>query len=187
LQYLLEAGDLITKKEDIQGAQDHRVDYVDGVINRNHRNPSDLKYSQVALGVEHQEGDSAHGDTNASSPGQARVSPVAQRKKRCPHHPHTCWVRFDPSGQAWCDKMDCWDCYRLMKIGEALDYRSLAEYSKGIVKLEQGMEAWSSFVITQGSFAVLTATQYAIDVCKTLGLEVPDLSGEVKRLVSAWE
>jgi hypothetical protein len=83
--------------------------------------------------------------------------------------------------------MDCWDYYRLMKIGEALDYRSLAEYSKGIVKLEQGMEAWSSFVTTQGSFAVLTATQYAIDLCKTLAVEVPDLSGEVQRLVSARE
>jgi hypothetical protein len=27
---------------------------------------------------------------------------------------------FNPSGQAWCDRMDCLDCYRLMKIGEAL-------------------------------------------------------------------
>ena len=81
--------------------------------------------------------------------------------------------------------MDCWDSYRLMKIGEALDYRPLSEYTKGIVKLEQGIEAWSSFVTSQGSFAVLTATQYAIDFCKTLGIEVPDLSGEVKRLVHA--
>ncbi len=81
--------------------------------------------------------------------------------------------------------MDCWDCYRLMKIGEALDYRSLSKYTRGIVKLEQGIEAWSSFVITQVSFKVLTATQYAIDLCKTLGVEVPDLSGEVKRLVPA--
>lgn len=29
------AGDLLTGKEDIQGAQDHRVDCVDGVIKRN--------------------------------------------------------------------------------------------------------------------------------------------------------
>jgi hypothetical protein len=49
------------------------------------------------------------------------------------------------------------------------------------------MEAWSSFVTSQGSFAMLTATHYAIDLCKTLGLEVPDLSGEVKRLVAAWK
>jgi len=34
--------------------------------------------------------------------------------------------------------MNCWDCYRLMKIGEALGYRPLAEYTRGIVKLEQG-------------------------------------------------
>ena len=74
-----------------------------------------------------------------------------------------------------------------MKIGEALDYRPLAEYTRGIVTLEQGIVAWSSFVILQGSFGVLTATQYAIDFCKALGVEVPDLSGEVKRLVSAWK
>jgi hypothetical protein len=77
--------------------------------------------------------------------------------------------------------------YRLMKIGEALDYRPLAEYTRGIVKLGQGIEAWSSFVTTQGSFAVLTATQYAIDLCKAMGVEVPDLSGEVKRLVPVRE
>ena len=83
--------------------------------------------------------------------------------------------------------MSCWDCYRLMKIGEALGYRPLSKYTRGIVKLEHGIEAWSSFVTIQGSFGVLTATQYAIDFCKALGVEVPDLSGEVKRLVSAWE
>ena len=85
----------------------------------------------------------------------------------------------------WCDKIDCWDSYRLMKIGEVLDYRSLRQYSRGIVKVGQGIEAWSSFVTSQGSFAVLTATQYAIDFCKALGIEVPDLSGEVQRLVKA--
>ena len=51
--------------------------------------------------------------------------------------------------------------------------RTFSSFTKGI-------EAWSSF-------AVLTATQYAIDLCKAVGVEVPDLSGEVKRLVSAWE
>jgi hypothetical protein len=71
-----------------------------------------------------------------------------------------------------------------MKIGEALDYRPLAEYTRGIVKLEHGIEAWSSFVTSQGSFTVLTATQYSIFLCKTLGIEVPELSGEVNRLVS---
>ena len=74
-----------------------------------------------------------------------------------------------------------------MKIGEALDYRPLSNYTSSIVSVGQGIEAWSSFVISQGSFAVLTATQYAIDLCKTLGFEVPDLSGEVKRLVKAGE
>ncbi len=32
------AGDLLTDKEDIQDAQDHRVDWVDSVIKRNHCN-----------------------------------------------------------------------------------------------------------------------------------------------------
>jgi len=72
-----------------------------------------------------------------------------------------------------------------MKIGEALGYRPLSEYTRGIVALEQGREAWSSFVTTQGSFAVLTATQYAIALCKALAVEVPDLSGEVQRLMSS--
>jgi len=183
LQYLSEGGELLTKKEDIQATQDHQVDYDDGIINRNHRNQSNLQHSQATLRFEQSENDSAL-HTNDSSPGKARVSPNASNKKHCPHHPHARWIRFDPSGQAWCDKMDCWDCYRLMKIGETLDYRPLAEYTRGIVKLEQGMEAWSSFVTFQGSFGVLTATQYAIDLCKALAVEVPDLSGEVKRLVA---
>ena len=183
LQYLSEAGALLTEREDIQSTQDHQVDYADGVINRNQ---SDLPCSQAALRVEQSESDSALHANNASS-GKARASPYAPGKKRCPHHPQARWIRFDPSGQAWCDRMDCWDCYRLMKIGEVLDYRPLSEYTRGIVTLEQGIEAWSSFVTSQGSFAVLTATQYAIDLCKALGVDVPDLSGEVQRLVSAWE
>ncbi len=186
LQHLSEAGDLLTEQEDIQGTQDHRVDYAISVINRNQRNQSDLPCLQATLRVEHNEGEMAV-DLNASSPGKARASPFVQSKKRCPHHPHARWIRFDPSGQAWWDRMDCWDCYRLMKIGEAPDYRPLSKYTRGIVTVEQGIEAWSSFVTSQGSFAVLTATQYAIDLCKALGVEVPDLSGEVKRLVSAWE
>ena len=33
------------------------------------------------------------------------------RRNRCPHHPYAQLVRFDPAGQAWGDKMDCWDCF----------------------------------------------------------------------------
>ncbi len=178
--------EICSLREDIPGAQDHRVDYAISVINRNHRNQSDLQHSQATPQVERREGDSAL-ESNDSSPRKARASPFARSKKRCPHHPHARWIRFDPSGHAWCGRMDCWDCYRLMKIGEALDYRPLAEYTRGIVTVEQGIEAWSSFVTSQESFAVLTATQYAIDLCKAVGVEVPDLSGEVQRLVSAWE
>jgi hypothetical protein len=186
LQHLSEAEDLLTERGDLQGTQDHRIDYAISVINRNQCNQSDLQHSQATLRVEQSDSDSALHANDASS-GKARASPYAQSKKRCPHHPHARWIRFDPSGQAWCDKLDCWDSYRLMKIGEALDYRSLAEYTRGIVKIEQGREARSSFVNSQGSFAVLTATQYAIDLCKTLGVEVPDISVEVKRLVYAGQ
>jgi len=104
------------------------------------------------------------------------------RRKRCPHHPHAQLVRFDPAGQAWCDKLDCWDCYRLMKIGEALDYRCLTDLG-GKVVIDQGMAAWSNYVLTQRAFLVIVATEQAIAMCKALDIEVPDLSGEVKRLV----
>ena len=102
-----------------QGAQGQRVDYNDGAINRNHRNQSDLQHSQAALQVERREGD-IDLDTNDSSPGNARTSPFARSKKRCPHHPHARWICFDPPGQAWWNRMDCWGCYRLMTIGETL-------------------------------------------------------------------
>jgi integrase len=82
----------------------HRVDYADGVINRNHRNQSDLQCLQAKLRVEHNEGEMAV-DLNDSSPGKARTSPLVHSKKHCPHHPHARWIRFDPSGQAWCDKL----------------------------------------------------------------------------------
>jgi hypothetical protein len=171
-----------TLKEDMQGTQDDRVDGVINAINRNQRHHCDLQCSQVEL---HAVNDAPY--LNHESAGRARASPYDHDKKRCLHHPHARWVRFDPSGQAWCDKMDCWDCFRLMKIGEALGFRPLSKFTRGIVTVGQGIAAWSSFVTTQGSFAVLTATQYAIDLCKTLELEVPDLSGEVKRLVKAGD
>src|SRR5260370_169919 len=59
LQYLPEARVLLTEREDIQGAQDHRVDYAISVINRNQRNQSDLPCSQPTLRVEKSESDSA--------------------------------------------------------------------------------------------------------------------------------
>jgi hypothetical protein len=186
LQLPAAAGDILSQREDMQDAQDRRGVAVNSVINRNQRNQSELQCSQVTPQVKHIEGVTAL-HPNDASPGKARASPFAPSKKRCPHHPHARWIRFDPSGQAWCDHMDCWDCYRLMRIGEALDYRPLSKYTRGIVALEQGMDAWSSFVTSQGSFAVLSATEHAIAFCKALGLEVPDLSGEVQRLVSAWE
>ena len=184
LGYQTALGDQITQEHDEDGTRDQRVDDDISVITCNHRNHSDLNASQTIFRAERHQSDNAP-DTNNTSPGKARASPIVQDKMRCPHHPHTRLIRHDPSGQAWCDKMDCWDSYRLVKIGEALDYRSLWQYSRGIVKVGQGIEAWSSFVTSQGSFAVLTATQYAIDFCKALGIEVPDLSSEVKRLVKA--
>jgi len=91
-------------------------------------------------------------------------------------------VRFDPAGQAWCDRMDCWDCYRLMKIGEALCYRCLTDPG-GRRLIEQGMETWAAFVLTQRAFPITWATQEALAQCRALGVEEPELSGEVKRLI----
>ena len=105
--------------------------------------------------------------------------------RRCPRHPQARWVRYDPAGQAWCDKMDCWDCYRLMKLGEALGYPQLAAIGGTADTIEQGIEAWSCFVTSRSPFDVVVATQQAIAFCQTLGVEVPDLSGEVPRLIPA--
>ena len=103
-------------------------------------------------------------------------------RNRCPHHPQARLVRFDPSGQAWCDKLDCWDCFRLMKIGEALEYQCVMDLG-GKVVIEESMAAWSSFVRAPRAFLVVVATEQAIAMCKALDIEVPDVSDEVKRLV----
>ncbi len=73
-----------------------------------------------------------------------------------------------------------------MKIGEALGYPQLLAHASGTVTIGQGIESWSSFAISQGSFAVLTATQQAVSCCIAAGIEEPDLSGEVHRLIAAW-
>lgn len=62
----------------------------------------------------------------------------------------------------------------------------MKEQSSGAVNIDQGVEVWSSFVASQGPFAVVRATRQAIAFCEALGVEVPDLSGEVQRLVPAW-
>ncbi len=69
-----------------------------------------------------------------------------------------------------------------MKIGEALDYCCLIDRG-GQRLIDQGMRAWTAFVLTQRPFMVMSATQQAIVICKTQGVEVPDLSGEVQHLV----
>jgi hypothetical protein len=72
--------------------------------------------------------------------------------------------------------------YRLMKIGEALEYRCLTDVG-GKVVIDQGIAAWSTFVRSQRAFLVVVATEQAIALCKAIGIEVPDVSDEVKRLV----
>jgi hypothetical protein len=103
-------------------------------------------------------------------------------RNRCPHHPRGRLVRFDPAGQAWCDRLDCWDCYRLMKLGEMLGFGSLTDLG-GKPLIGEGRSAWSAFVLSQRPFLVMLATEAAIAQCKARGLDVPDLSGEVKQLV----
>src|SRR5262249_49618540 len=115
-------------------------------------------------------------------PTQGEQKDTPLDRNRCPHHPQARLVRFDTSGQAWCDKMDCWDCFRLMKSGEALGDRCVTDLG-GKVVIEEGITAWSAFVRTQRAFLVVVATEQAIALCKSMGIEVPDVSGEVKRLM----
>ncbi len=117
---------------------------------------------------------------NSMPPTEQSNGPMRE-KLRCMHHPQERRVRFDPTGQAWCDRMDCWDCYRLMRIGEALGYLCLIDRG-GQRLIEQGQDAWSRFVRTQRAFLVVVATEEALMVCNRLEIAVPDLSGEVSRL-----
>ena len=73
-----------------------------------------------------------------------------------------------------------------MKIGEALEYRSLTERG-GKLLIEEGIEAWATYVRTQRAFLVSWATQEALALCRVLGIQEPELSGEVKRLVETPE
>jgi len=133
------------------------------------------------------EGVQGESDREENNPADANQGGGSKRqKKRCPYHPNARLVRFDPAGQAWCDRLDCWDCYRLMKIGEALGYRCLTDQG-GQRLINQGVEAWAAFVLSQRPFMVMSATQQAIALCQALRVEVPDLSGEVKRLVRVPE
>jgi hypothetical protein len=130
---------------------------------RNHPHQDDI------LAVEAEE---AEVDDSASQAG----------RNGCPHHPRERLVRFDPAGQAWCDRLDYWDCYRLMKLGEALGYTSLSDRG-GQHLIDEGRVAWSAFAVSQRPFLTAVATEAAIAQCKALGLDVPDLSGEVKQSV----
>ncbi len=144
------------------------------VINRNQRNQ--LPSSELPIevqGIPRVEADQGV----ATEPNEGTL-----QRSRCPHHPRARMLRFDPAGQAWCDRMDCWDCYRLMKIGEALEYRRLIERG-GKLLIEEGLEAWAAYVRTQRAFLVTWATQEALALCRALGIQEPELSGEVKRLI----
>jgi hypothetical protein len=127
---------------------------------------------------------SHHNDTLAAGAEEEEVDDSASLacRNRCPHHPRERLVRFDPAGQVWCDRLDCWDCYRLMKLGETLGYRSLTDRG-GQHLIDEGREAWSAFVLSQRPFLIVVATEAAIAQCKALGLDVPDLSSEVKQLL----
>lgn len=103
-------------------------------------------------------------------------------RNHCPHHPRERLIRFDPAGQAWCDRLECWDCYCLMRIGETLGYPSLSD-GGGSHLIDEGMEAWAAFVLGERAFEVTWATQVALARCKALGIKEPDLSDEAKQLV----
>ena len=46
-----------------------------------------------------------------------------------------------------------------------------------------GYSSLVDFVCSQRAFLVVVATEQAIALCKTMGVEVPDVSDEVKQLV----
>ena len=180
---LLEPGESITVCKDgpiLQGECHLQETAVINVINRNQchqRNQRNQLHGSVPP-VDVQEVLPCEADQRARAE-QREASP---QRNRCPHHPRAQMVRFDPAGQAWCDRMDCWDCYRLMKIGEALDYRCLKERG-GKLLIEQGMEAWAAYVLTQRAFLVTWAIQEALALFRALGIQEPELSGEVKLLI----
>ncbi len=107
-------------REDVDERQQEQDQREPTVINRHQRNHCNQRHQiheqTAAVGVR---GASSNGTDNTVSEEQKEA---ALQKNRCPHHPHAHLVRFDPAGQAWCDKLECWACYRLMKIGEALGY-----------------------------------------------------------------
>jgi hypothetical protein len=150
------------------------------VINHHHRNQRNHvhHFQQQTTAVSVRDTNTEEDGTSARK--EEKDAPL--NRNRCPHHPQARLVRFDPAGQAWCDKLDCWDCYRLMKIGEALGYRCLTDLG-GRVVIEKGIAAWSAFVRTQRAFLLVVATEQAIALCKAMEVEVPDVSDEVKRLV----
>src|SRR3989440_12973648 len=133
------------------------------VINRNQRNQLDV--SEPSSDIRDKlpcEGDQGPGTQR----GEARF-----QRSRCPHHPRARMVRFDPAGQAWCDR---------------LGYRCLTERG-GKLLIEEGREAWATYARTQRAFLVSWATQEALTLCRGLGIQEPELSGEVKRLVETSE
>jgi len=154
--------------------QETAVISVINIINRNQCNQLHVSDPQVDV----QDRLPCEADQTA----RAEQNEASPQRNRCPHHPRAQMVRFDPAGQAWCDRLDCWDCYRLMKIGEALGYPHLTERG-GKQLIEQGMEAWSVYVLTQRAFLVTWATQEALALCRALDIEEPELSGEVKRMI----
>jgi len=179
-----EAPELISRHETtVAKLQQETNQSEPAVINRNQRNQRNHCNQRNQI----RESTSAEEVRDESSDGADNTERHKQQeaflqRNRCPHHPHAQLVRFDPAGQAWCDKLACWDCYRLLKIGEALDYCCLMDEG-GKVMIDKGMTAWSAFVLSQRAFLVVVATEQAMAMCKAMGIEVPDVSGEVKRLV----
>jgi hypothetical protein len=153
---------------------------VSSVINHHQRNQRNQCH-QLQPPASQEEVSGAYTSMENSMPHTEQSNGLMQEKMHCPHHPQERRVRFDPGGQAWCDRMDCWDCYRLMRIGEALHYPCLIDRG-GQRLIEQGQDAWSRFVQTQRAFLVVIATEEALMVCNRLAIAVPDLSGEVSRL-----
>ena len=149
---------------------------ITNVITRNQRNQCHQLTTSEPLTEENQ------ALREAEQAAQGEPGGTSAQTQHCPHHPRARLVRFDPAGQAWCDHLECWSCYRLMKIGEALSYRCLPERG-GKLLITEGREVWATYVRTQRAFLVTWAVQEAVALCRALGIPEPELWNEVPRLI----
>lgn len=143
------------------------------------------QFVEAASQEEVQDMSATKGTEEKNTPQTDQHAVLMYEKRHCPHHPCERRVRFDPTGQAWCDHLNCWDCYWLIKIGEAMRYPCLIDRG-GEQVIQHGQEAWSRFVRTQRAFLVMVVTEEAIIVYHRRCIGIPDVSGEISQVKTPY-